>query len=140
MNILAAYDGSPYADRALARAVVLAGKFSASLTLFSATPDLCLPSVEFDPEDCARLAQAYSKEALEMLAKKADELAASGIAVKTVVETGDPVDKILETAESLGADLIVVGSRGMRGARRFLLGSVSSKVAEYAKCDVLIVK
>ena len=48
-------------------------------------------------------------------------------------------DAILDTAESIGADLIVVGSKGMRGARR-VLGSVPNSVAHGAGCAVLIVK
>ncbi len=52
---------------------------------------------------------------------------------------GDPVDVILDTSEALGADLIVVGSKGMRGARRYI-GSVPNSVSHTAKCSVLIVK
>jgi nucleotide-binding universal stress UspA family protein/nitrite reductase/ring-hydroxylating ferredoxin subunit len=53
---------------------------------------------------------------------------------------GDPAEKICELAETEGLDLIVVGNKGMSGARRFLLGSVPNKVAHYAPTDVLIVK
>ncbi|HEX9711301.1 MAG TPA: universal stress protein [Actinomycetota bacterium] len=53
---------------------------------------------------------------------------------------GDPADKILEVAENEGVDLIVVGNKGMTGARRFLLGSVPNQVSHNASCDVFIVK
>jgi nucleotide-binding universal stress UspA family protein len=52
---------------------------------------------------------------------------------------GNPDDVILHTAAEIGADLIVVGSKGMRGARRYL-GSVPNSVAHGAHCAVLIVK
>jgi nucleotide-binding universal stress UspA family protein len=52
---------------------------------------------------------------------------------------GDPADAIIDAAEEEGADLIVVGNRGMQGAKRFLLGSVPNRVAHHAPCSVLIV-
>ena len=53
---------------------------------------------------------------------------------------GDPADAILDVAEEQGADLIVVGNKGMTGAKRFLLGSVPNKVSHHAPCSVLIVR
>jgi nucleotide-binding universal stress UspA family protein len=63
-----------------------------------------------------------------------------GVEVLTKVVSGDPDDKILEVAESEGVDLIVVGNKGMTGAKRFLLGSVPNQVSHNAQCHVLIVK
>lgn len=59
---------------------------------------------------------------------------------KTVTVEGDPADKILEVAENDDVDLIVVGNKGMTGAKRFLLGSVPNQVSHHAPCNVLIVK
>ncbi|HRV60538.1 MAG TPA: universal stress protein [Solirubrobacterales bacterium] len=53
---------------------------------------------------------------------------------------GDPADAILKVAEDLDADLIVVGNKGMTGARRFLLGSVPNKVSHHAPCSVFIAR
>ena len=58
--------------------------------------------------------------------------------VVSAYRPGEPADVILDVAEEQGADLVVVGNRGMTGARRFLLGSVPNKVAHHAMCDVLI--
>lgn len=63
-----------------------------------------------------------------------------GIDAETRTVTGDAADKILETAENEGVDLIVIGNKGMTGARRFLLGSVPNQVSHHAPCNVLIVK
>jgi nucleotide-binding universal stress UspA family protein len=52
---------------------------------------------------------------------------------------GDPADAILDLAEEVRSDLIVVGSKGLTDARRFLLGSVPNKVSHHAPCSVLIV-
>lgn len=60
--------------------------------------------------------------------------------VKTVVKSGHPAEEIIKTAEEEGVDMILVGSRGKRGASNFLMGSVSREVANLAKCPVLIVK
>ncbi len=51
-----------------------------------------------------------------------------------------PAEKILETAQKMKVDLLVVGSHGRHGAKKFLLGSISSKVVEHANCPVLVVK
>ena len=53
---------------------------------------------------------------------------------------GDPADAILDVAEENNADLVLVGNKGMTGARRFLLGSVPNKISHHAPCDVWIVK
>jgi len=66
--------------------------------------------------------------------------AASGVDVETRAVRGDAADAIIEVAEQVGADLIVVGNKGMTGARRFLLGSVPNKVSHHAPCSVLIVR
>ena len=63
-----------------------------------------------------------------------------GTDAETVRVAGDPADGILATAEKAGADLIVVGNKGMTGAKRFLLGSVPNKISHHSGCNVLIVK
>lgn len=63
-----------------------------------------------------------------------------GRAVETLVLEGNPAEAICEHAERAGIDLIVVGSRGMTGARRFLLGSVPNKISHQPPCDVLIAR
>jgi nucleotide-binding universal stress UspA family protein len=64
----------------------------------------------------------------------------AGVKVETFAREGDPADAILDVAEEQGADLIVVGNKGMTGAKRFLLGSVPNKVSHHAPCSVLIIR
>ena len=59
---------------------------------------------------------------------------------ETVAANGNPADVLIAEADRLGAELLVVGSVGMSGARRFLLGSVPNKVSHHAPIDLLIVK
>lgn len=66
--------------------------------------------------------------------------AEGGVEAHTHAREGDPADAILDVAEEIDADLIVVGNKGMTGARRFLLGSVPNKVSHHAPCGVYIVR
>ncbi|HWB69932.1 MAG TPA: universal stress protein, partial [Solirubrobacterales bacterium] len=63
-----------------------------------------------------------------------------GVEVQTQPIEGEPAEAILNVAEKIDADLIVVGNRGMTGARRFLLGSVPNNVSHHAPCSVIIVR
>lgn len=63
-----------------------------------------------------------------------------GVEVQTHAVEADPADAILNVAEETRADLIVVGNKGMTGARRFLLGSVPNNVSHHAPCSVMIVR
>ena len=64
----------------------------------------------------------------------------AGVEVEPHPRQGDPADAILDVAEEVGADLIVVGNKGMTGAKRFLLGSVPNKISHHAPCGVYIVR
>jgi nucleotide-binding universal stress UspA family protein len=63
-----------------------------------------------------------------------------GVEAEPYPREGDPADAILDVAEEINADLIVVGNKGMTGAKRFLLGSVPNKVSHHAPCAVLIIR
>jgi nucleotide-binding universal stress UspA family protein len=63
-----------------------------------------------------------------------------GVDVETQVVRDDPSEALISAAEENGADLILIGNKGMTGARRFMLGSVPNDVAHHAPCSVLIVR
>lgn len=134
-TIVVGYDGSEHADRALARAVALAQE-GAKLVVVSAaalsplTRDVGTSAV--DP--------IAAEEARKALDKAQAELSAKGVEGRTVEAHGDPADMIVQQAKEAGADLIVVGTRGLNLAQRALLGSVSTKVVHHAPCDVLVVR
>lgn len=67
-------------------------------------------------------------------------VAQDGLKVETHGLNVDPAHAIVHVAKQVGADLVVVGNKGMQGAKRFLLGSVPNSVAHNAPCAVLIVK
>lgn len=111
-KIVAGTDLSPTAKVATDRAASLAVKLGADLVLVHAGTD---PGAPFE-----ELAESYNAQ--------------------RVVEAGNPAEVLLQQAGRIGADLLVVGSVGMSGARRFLLGSVPNKVSHHASTDILIVK
>jgi len=75
-----------------------------------------------------------------VLKRAAREALAKGVEVETHVREGDPAEVIIDVATEQQADLIVVGSRGLTGIKRFLLGSVSHKVSQHAPHSVMIVR
>ncbi len=141
--IVAGTDGSETAGTAVEQAVQLAAATGARLEIVSA----------YEPVPASRLrAEAQQappdvqwaigpREDVEELLRAAAGLAASaGVAVGTHARQGDPADAILDVAEETHAGLIIVGNKGMTGARRFLLGSVPNKISHHAPCSVLIIR
>jgi nucleotide-binding universal stress UspA family protein len=81
------------------------------------------------------------EDVLALLEDASNEARGVGVAeVQTFARQGDAADAILDVAEEQRTDLIVVGNKGMTGAKRFLLGSVPNKVSHHAPCSVLIVR
>ena len=76
----------------------------------------------------------------QFLAGEAERLRQAGWAGSTQIRYGDPAEEIIRAVEEHDADLVVLGSHGTSGVKRFLLGSVSDRVLMYAPCSVLIVK
>jgi nucleotide-binding universal stress UspA family protein len=90
-------------------------------------------------EDLGAAEHALSHEAQAHLTEVTERLRAAGWNSASEIRGGHPIDQICESAETWGADLIVVGSHGLTGIRRHLLGSVSTGVLHYADCSVLLV-
>jgi nucleotide-binding universal stress UspA family protein len=142
-SIIVGTDGSDTATQAVGQAIELAGSIGARLELVSAyepVPAQRLRSERRDaPED---LQWAINpREDVEATLEAAAGLAReAGVEVKTYSRQGDPADAILDVAEEQEADLIIVGNKGMTGAKRFLLGSVPNKVSHHAPCSVMIIR
>jgi nucleotide-binding universal stress UspA family protein len=135
-NVVVAYDGSEGAKAALARAVEIAGRDEAALTVVEATaeqiPSLAPGSPRQAPPEAAADARKDLREAVEKLDPS---LEASPWVV------GGPAAKaILTVAEDIEADLIVTGSRHRGAVARAVLGSVSTEILHGAACDVLVVQ
>lgn len=120
-TILVGSDGSATAGEAIRRAADLARAAGGSVEVVGAAGS---------PKERDKLQTA--------LDAAAQELVESGLDARAHVRDGDPVEVLLAAADELSADLIVVGNRGMTGARRYILGSVPDKVSHRATCSVLI--
>jgi nucleotide-binding universal stress UspA family protein len=142
-SIVVGTDGSETAQEAVAQAVELAARLGATLRIVSA----------YEPVPAGRLREEATqvppdlqwminpREDVDATLRGAAEAArAGGVEAETYARQGDPADAILDVAEEQGADLIVVGNKGMTGARRFLLGSVPNRVSHHAPCSVLIIR
>jgi len=140
-SIVVGTDGSETASEAVALAVRLARQNSAKLHLVvgvhsSAAATVPVPtggSVAADPSGGPLLRKA-AQSLLERLSETVEDLD-----VEIHTDVGNPAEVIVRVADEVGADLIVVGSKGMRGKRR-ILGSVPNSVAHKAGCHVLVAK
>ena len=137
-SIVVGTDGSETAEVALRRAVDLARLTGAKLHVVSAYEPS--PARVGGNQPVAEAAEwsVGSDFKVEAVLERAQGTARD-VDVEVHAPKGDAADSLLEAAKDHNADLIVLGSRGMRGARR-VLGSVPNKVSHRATCDVLIVQ
>ena len=142
-SIVVGTDGSQTAREAVRQAVTLARQLGARLEIVSA----------YEPVSRARLREEAQQVPSDLqwmvnpredvdatLREAAEEAEAAGVETEVYARQGDPADAILDVAEERSADLIVVGNKGMTGAKRFLLGSVPNKISHHAPCSVLIIR
>jgi nucleotide-binding universal stress UspA family protein len=137
-KIVVGTDGSPSASIAVDHAVGLAkatgavvhivNAYKATTALTGMSPDFVVPDVK-----------AMETDALRVCEEAAQTVRAAGLEAVTHTAEGDPADALVKLAEYENADLIVVGNRGMMGARRFLTGSVPNRVAHHCPCHLLVV-
>lgn len=157
-NILVPIDGSKHSDKAVHLAADMAAKYGAKLTL------LHVYLTGRVPDDIRKLSDKKSKtepamavgagyveahespevldEIADKLLAKAEEAARNAGAneIETVKTGGVASEEILDNADKTNADLIVMGSRGLGGLKGLLVGSVSHKIQNLAKCSVITVK
>jgi len=139
-SIVVGTDGSDSAKQAVREAVRLAKALGAELHVVSAFEGLRGARVSGAPEGAAKVwAPLPDSQVDAILSETAAAIRNQQIAAKTHAIEKDPADALLAVAEEVGASMIVVGNRGMHGARRFVLGSVPNTVSHRARCSVLIV-
>jgi nucleotide-binding universal stress UspA family protein len=142
-SIVVGTDGSATAGEAVRQATELARSVGATIHLVSAYEPVPEGRLRDErqavPEDMQWMVNPR-EDVNTTLEESAESLAADGIKVETYSREGDPADAILDVAEEQQADLIVVGNKGMTGAKRFLLGSVPNKVSHHAPCSVMIIR
>jgi nucleotide-binding universal stress UspA family protein len=136
-TIVVGYDDSEAAQRALERAAELAGAFGSKLVVTSVAPTLAgFGSRDVSGVDPADPPEAHQKE----LEGAKAFLEGKGIEADYQVGVGDPADAIVELADKVSADLVVVGTRHLNLVQHMLGISVSGAVTRKAHCDVLTVQ
>jgi nucleotide-binding universal stress UspA family protein len=140
--IVVGTDGSERAERAVARAGQLAAALGVNVHVVSAyTSDTSAPLAAAAAGYGAPVVSddGYARTRADQYADRAQQtLAELGVASETHVWHGEPADALVRIAAEQSAQMIVVGNRGMTGARR-MLGSVPNRVSHHAGCDVVIV-
>jgi nucleotide-binding universal stress UspA family protein len=137
-TIAVGFDGSPTAAKAVEMAVEIARRFESEVVLLSAlrdssatTADRAVDTVELS---WASNPSARVRHELETTEGRVRQL---GLRCRTIVDEGEPGDVLVRLADECGADMLVVGNKGMQ---RRVLGSVPNTVTHRAGCSVLVVK
>jgi nucleotide-binding universal stress UspA family protein len=142
-KILVPVDGSKTSWKALETAQSLAEKYDGTLVVITVMVPYGAGSLLQMSLDQTLLDQnnaAMKKAGFATLELAKEKLSSYKGEVEYVEETGNPAELILDTCKDKGCDTVVIGSRGLSGVEEFLLGSVSSKVSQYAKVPVVVVK
>lgn len=134
-TVAVATDGSATATKAVEMARDLARRFDAKLVLLSAFKDSGRQARGDSVE--VQWATSNSARVREILSRAEDQMHRGGIDCMTRVGEGDAADVVVRLASECGADLLVIGNKGMQ---RRVLGSVPNTVAHKAPCSVLVVK
>jgi len=144
-SILSPVDGSKNSDLALKESGILAKKFKAKLILLHVAHTETSFSKQYaddysDESNVSYMSEIDKKEAGDILKQSLDILKPMEVKPETAIRMGEPATEILEFATKNDIDYIVMGSRGLSGVKKFLMGSISTRVMEHSDCSVLIVK
>ncbi|MCJ8009621.1 universal stress protein [Lederbergia wuyishanensis] len=138
-NILVAVDGSKSADCAFKKAVQIAKRNNAKLTLIHVIDTRSFATIDAYNGTMSERAETYAKELLDEYKKQAEAQQFANF--ETLVEHGSPKTVIpKQVAKKINADLIICGATGLSAVERLLIGSVSEHIMRSADCDVLIVR
>lgn len=142
-SIIVGTDGSQTAAKAVAQAADIAEKFGSKLFVVSAFQPVSGNRLQREkraaPEDVEWAINPH-EDVDAMLQEMVEPIKGRGVDVEGLARVGDAADAILDVAEEQNSDLIIVGNKGMTGAKRFLLGSVPNKISHHAPCSVLIIR
>jgi len=136
IKVLVAIDGSPMTDLVLQHCARYAKMSGCDLTLLHVIEDI----VPLSGAPATPMRQERRDEGARILDRAEKILKDQGLACKTVLVEGPVAQQIVSIAEEYGIDYIFMGSRGLRGIKRMLLGSVADSVTKYAHCAVTIIR
>ena len=137
-KILVPVDGSEGGWKALAAAKEVAEAGKAELVVMTVVQVFAGASIMPIPVESGKINEELGNIANDILAQAKEKV--GGLKAEFVAAPGRPSKVIVDTVKKSGADLVVIGSRGLSGLAEFFLGSVSSEVAQLSPVSVLIVK
>ena len=138
-KILVPTDGSDAAMRASDFALKIAEHFKAEIIAIYVIDRIILEEISkvYERRKLEEEIKRKAERCLNYIVRSAER---KGLKASSILVEGQPHDQIVRHAKSLGVDLIVMGSKGRRGANRILIGSVTERVIEYAPCPVLVIR
>lgn len=136
MNILVPLDGSKYSEKALLHACDMSKNYQSRLILLYVVEKL----ISINPLDRKAYLRMLRKVGDNVLTKGKKIAIKQGVDSKIVIKEGNIANEIIKLAKKEQCNLIIVGNKGLGATTRFLLGSISNKIANNSPCSVLIVK
>ncbi|OYT50089.1 universal stress protein [Candidatus Bathyarchaeota archaeon ex4484_231] len=138
-RILIPTDGSDPSMRAAEFAIKIAKHFNSEIVAIYVIDRVILEEVSkvHERHGLEEEIRKNAERCLNYIVKLAER---KGLKARSIVVEGQPHDQIVRYAESLKANMIIIGSKGRRGMNRILIGSVAERVIEYAPCPVLVIK
>ena len=138
-NILIAVDGSHEAEWAFNKAVAVAKRNDAKLTIMNVIDSRTYTSFEVYDSNFTEKSKSFAEKLLDGYRQIAEEEGLTN--VETKLEFGSPKSIIPKKATEEGnIDLIMCGTSGLNAVERFIVGSVSEAIVRHAECDVLVVR
>lgn len=138
-KMMVAIDQAEITNKLLDAAVEIARNKQTQVTLVHVSQEYVSNGMTYVPENfLEEILNEMKKAGLEQLQQAKSKLKSAGINPETVHLKGDPAHEILNYARDTEQQLIIIGSRGLRGIKEMMLGSVSHKVSQLSNCPVLI--
>ena len=137
-KIVVATDGSDASNKAIDRAIELAKTHNVEIIVVNVAEDYC--PIALAEVDCDTIRELVMKESRAIMQAALDKFNAAGIEARGVIEYGSPAETIIDIAKKEKADEIITASHGKHGAKKLLMGSVTTRLVEWAPCPVVVVK
>jgi nucleotide-binding universal stress UspA family protein len=146
MKILLAVNGSPYTERIVKALISLNLASENEIEVTTVVPgytflgDITIGMLNSVVANKKSLNEAQQKKAEEIVNDVRDKIQTAGYSVTTSICWGKPAEQIINKAREIGADLLIIGARGMSDSSRFPIGSIAQKVMKYSHTNVLIAR